>query len=120
MNKSQLFKSNLRSFFIRLVNPSFWIQNQKTSDGMTIFVDNIINEDLALACDEFTLSTQDGRRIWTENYPYEFGGFSHLLNDKNIRSELLHGLPNVETRIRLRKYVASKFGYDAAKSDAAC
>lgn len=64
-----------------------------------------------------TISIQDGRRIWTENYPYEFGGFSNL---QNSRSALLHGLPNVETRIRLRKYVASKFGYDAAKSDAAC
>ena len=84
---------------------------------MTIFVDNIINEDLALACDEYTLSIQDGRRIWTENYPYAFGGFSNLLNR---HSELSHGLPNVETRIRLRKYVASKFGYDAAKSDVAC
>ena len=117
MNKSQLFKSNLRSFFIRLVNPTFWIQDQKTSDEMTVFVDNVINEDLALACDEYTLSIQDGRRIWTENYPYAFGGFSNLLNR---HSELSHGLPNVETRIRLRKYVASKFGYDAAKSDAAC
>ena len=84
---------------------------------MTIFVDNVINEDLALACDEYTLSIQDGRRIWTENYPYAFGGFSNL---QNSRTELLHGLPNVETRIRLRKYVASKFGYDAAKSDVAC
>ena len=117
MNKSQLFKSNLRSFFIRLVNPTFWIQDQKTSDEMTVFVDNVINEDLALACDEYTLSIQDGRRIWTENYPYAFGGFSDL---QNSHSELLHGLPNVETRIRLRKYVASKFGYDAAKSDVAC
>ena len=117
MNKSQLFKSNLRSFFIRLVNPTFWIQDQKTSDEMTVFVDNVINEDLALACDEYTLSIQDGRRIWTENYPYAFGGFSNLLNR---HSELSHGLPNVETRIRLRKYVASKFGYDAAKSDVAC
>ena len=83
---------------------------------MTIFVDNVINEDLALACDDFTLSIQDGRRIWTENYPYAFGGFSHL---RNSYSEPLHGLPNVETRIRLRQYVASKFGYDAAKSVAA-
>ena len=116
MNKSQLFKSNLRSFFIRLVNPTFWIQNQKTSDEMTIFVDTVINEDLASACDEFTISIRDGRRIWTENYPYAFGGFSHL---RNSRNGLTKGLPNVETRIRLRKYVASKFGYDAAKSDAA-
>lgn len=83
---------------------------------MTIFVNTVINEDLALSCDEYTISIQDGRCIWTENYPYAFGGFSAL---QNARDGLTEGLPNVETRIRLRKYVASKFGYDAAKSDVA-
>lgn len=113
MNKSQLFKSNVRSFFIRLVNPTFWIQNKKTSDEMTIFVNTVIDEDLAMSCDEFTIKIRGGKSIWTENYPYAFGGFAELRNKH-------YGLPNVETRIRLRKYVASKFGYDAAQSDAAC
>lgn len=119
MNKSQLFKSNLRSFFIRLVNPAFWIQNDKTSDEMTIFVNTVIDEDLAVSCDEYTIRIRGGKTIWIENYPYAFGGFVELLN-RNKHYGPTHGLPNAETRIRLRKYVASKFGYDAAQSDAAC
>jgi hypothetical protein len=84
---------------------------------MTIFVNTVIDEDLAMSCDEFTIKIRDGKSIWTENYPYAFGGFAESLN---THYGLTNGLPNVETRIRLRKYVASKFGYDVAQRDAAC
>lgn len=86
---------------------------------MTIFVNTVIDEDLAMSCDEYTIRIRGGWIIWTENYPYAFGGFAELLN-RDKRHGSIRGLPNVETRIRLRKYVASKFGYDAAQSDTAC
>lgn len=88
-------KEFVSDFFYRLIRPAFWIQNHRTSYQWDALLNQLLDSSPEIkrgftGCTHFI----NGVEIWTENYPYAFGGprFSRLI-------------PRPKTRVRLREVI---------------
>lgn len=86
----------LANIIVRILLPSFWIQNYKTNWHWDCVLLNKINspETIYGIPDKYTVVI-NGKLIWISNYPYAYGSAHHVSDD----------LPSPITRILLKRKI---------------